>query len=398
MRLYITANSPGELSGWARPLLSSLEERLPNLKTTVVITPCQYASGQEQEVASKWESVDEVIRLNTLIKNLVFSGSKRRREKSCVMFLGGDAFHAVILGKLLACPSAAYLAKPRWHKHFASIMVPDKSSAPLFDRKNVQKDKWQVVGQLALDSVETNKSKAEVYDDLDIETTKDLVTFLPGSRPVITEYMLEFFAKVADSLSVEMSSASFVFCVSPFTTDKQLSDGLKTDIVTGPGEAVIKTKTPGGTPITLKKGGHLDVMNNSLGVLCIPGTNNLQLAYLQVPSFIIIPLNRAEKIPLDGLAGLLNPDIPPIGYIKKKIMLYMHERTGFLCTPNHLAGREVMPEIRGILDPSQIAKNVSSSLSSNERRASMINELASLSLTKGAAGKMANTIESLLKG
>jgi lipid-A-disaccharide synthase len=51
MNIIITANSPGELSGWARPLARRLKETGNNI--ILVLLPCVFSSGQEKRVASE---------------------------------------------------------------------------------------------------------------------------------------------------------------------------------------------------------------------------------------------------------------------------------------------------------------------------------------------------------
>ena len=45
--LFILTNSPGEVSGWVRPVVSELTLMGFAAKVSLVLLPCQYASGME---------------------------------------------------------------------------------------------------------------------------------------------------------------------------------------------------------------------------------------------------------------------------------------------------------------------------------------------------------------
>ena len=47
--LFILTNSPGEVSGWVRPVVSELTLLGFAAKIYLVVLPCQYASGMEAE-------------------------------------------------------------------------------------------------------------------------------------------------------------------------------------------------------------------------------------------------------------------------------------------------------------------------------------------------------------
>jgi len=49
--IVVTSNSPGELYSLVRPAIKAMHRHIPNVRIILVITPCQYASGREIEVA-----------------------------------------------------------------------------------------------------------------------------------------------------------------------------------------------------------------------------------------------------------------------------------------------------------------------------------------------------------
>ena len=50
MRIAVTANGPGEVAGWVRPLLRALYRRRPDLEALVFLVPDDYATGFEAKI------------------------------------------------------------------------------------------------------------------------------------------------------------------------------------------------------------------------------------------------------------------------------------------------------------------------------------------------------------
>ena len=48
MRIALTANGPGEVAGWVRPLLRRLYARDPQLDAHVFLVPDDYATGSRR--------------------------------------------------------------------------------------------------------------------------------------------------------------------------------------------------------------------------------------------------------------------------------------------------------------------------------------------------------------
>ena len=59
--IVITSNSPGELYSLVRPVIRSLHRNIPGVRIILVITPCQYASGREIEVARSFSEIYEIV-------------------------------------------------------------------------------------------------------------------------------------------------------------------------------------------------------------------------------------------------------------------------------------------------------------------------------------------------
>jgi hypothetical protein len=59
MRLLLTANSPGEMAGWVRPLVKAWRAREVG-PADLLLLPCTFATGQEERVARELEGIDRV--------------------------------------------------------------------------------------------------------------------------------------------------------------------------------------------------------------------------------------------------------------------------------------------------------------------------------------------------
>jgi len=124
MHIFIITNSPGELMGWVKPAAEILKEKQKETIITVVIPPCQYASGMEDRIAKKLPEVNSVVGPSQYLKYL-FLGSKpssfHQAKKGVIVFLGGDPFHAVLLSKRLKLPAVAYIQKLRWKRYLRDL-------------------------------------------------------------------------------------------------------------------------------------------------------------------------------------------------------------------------------------------------------------------------------------
>ena len=59
--LWITSNSPGEVSSWVGGVTPKLAELRPEWRTRLALVPCPYASGAEKRVAQTLKGVEEVL-------------------------------------------------------------------------------------------------------------------------------------------------------------------------------------------------------------------------------------------------------------------------------------------------------------------------------------------------
>jgi len=393
MHVLITANSPGEVAGWVQPVAESIRRQAPGVPVTLVLPPCQYASGKEQQVAASWQYIDRIVTLRGFLRALLLGRAALglpRTEDVRVLFLGGDVLHAVALAKRLRAPCYAYLAKPRWARHIRTTFVPDEASAERFAARAVPPNRYGVVGQLALDSAVVTRAAAEVRQALGGAADGSLIALLPGSRPVFTRVLIPHFVQAADEIHLRRPDIEFVMALSPFLDEALLRDPLGTGAPEPciPGQTRVAT-TPHGATVRLTTEPAVDVLSVCDLAIAIPGTTTLQIAALGVPQLVVLPLQRPDLIPLDGLLGLLPPKLWPMSAFRRRLAQVVGMGEGFFALPNRIAGREIVPELRGAIEPSDVAREVLALLGDAGRRERMVADCLEVTAGRGAAERIA---------
>jgi len=405
MHVFIITNSPGELMGWVKPATEKLKEKQKETIITVVIPPCQYASGMEDKIAAELPAVDSVVGPSQYLKYL-FLGSKpssfRPVKKGVIVFLGGDPFHAVLLSRRLKLPTVAYIQKLRWKRYFKKFMVLNQAVKEKFIAQGVEEEKVVVVGDLTKDGIKLRMSVQETFNHWGLAPEHFLISLLPGSRPEEIRYMTPFFLKVAELIKEEFPLSQFLLILSPFIGREELTAGSEDElnkVFSGVRRAKLKREneqwrltTESGLEALLVEDKRYEAMNISHLIITIPGTNTLESAYLGTPMVVAIPLNKPEAIPLDGLAGLVG-GLPLLGHpIKRWVVRWYNRYIKFTAIPNIRMGKEIVPEIRGVIEPADVAKEVIKLLRNPARLAKIKEELRKIANTEGAADKVADII------
>ena len=404
MHIFIMANSPGELVGWVKPAVEKLKEKQKKVIIIVVIPPCQYASGMEREVVENFPEVDLVVGPSQYLKYLFLGirpSSFRGVKRGVVVFLGGDPFHAVVLSKRLGLPAVAYMQKPRWKRYFKKFMVLDQAAREKFMAKRAEENKVFVVGDLTVDGIKLGMSREEGYSRWGLNSGNFIISILPGSRPEMVRYMTPFFLRAAELIKKELPKTQFLLALSPFVPKEELVSLDESEVSKVFQGAKIKLKkenekwkliTESDLEVLVVEGRQYEALNISHLIITIPGTHTLEAAYLGIPMLVTIPLNKPEAIPLDGLAGLVR-GVPLFGSsIKRWIVKWCAKRIKFTAIPNIRAGREIIPEIRGVIEAEDVAKEAIKLLRDPNGLARMREELREIAGGKGAADKVANII------
>ncbi|MBN3032991.1 MAG: hypothetical protein JW873_02740 [Candidatus Saganbacteria bacterium] len=352
--IVLVANSPGELSALVKPVAEEFS-RDATRRLTLVLTPCQYTSGRENEFS---RTLPGIARLVTAAEYKKWIFLRRRppaafSKKGAVLFLGGDLAHAMLIARRLNYPAYAYIdERIAWKGFYKKFFVPDRSTYDKF----APLEKLEITGDLMADAVAGLEKWAP---------EPGVVTFLPGSRAWEIGYMTPLYGEIMALVKKEFPAVKFQLVSSPFVPARPIA-----------GAKVIP----------------FEALANSAVIVTIPGTNTAKLAARGVPMIVVFPLNHPEVIPLEGVADLIGK-LPVIGkLLKRRVAEAANKRTKFFALPNQKADREIAPEIRGVIDPAGVAKKVIELLNDQAELKRMSAELAAAMGGPGAARKIAEEI------
>lgn len=398
--IVITANSPGELYSLVRPLIKSINKNIPFVRIILVITPCQYASGKEIEVARSFKEIFDIILpqefskwifLNKAPKGINFS------EKGLVLFVGGDLVHGILLSKKLRYPALAYITnKIGWTKEYSLFFVPDEK---LYKKviKKVNLEKVRLVGDLMVDAalIDNYKNCDDIFD----------IVFFPGSRSAHIKFLAPLFLKTADIIKQKNENIRFGLALSPYCSIAQLEEHISksnfsklektfgnSGIILNTNEKEKAIKTENGTEIKIFENNPYVAMKSAKVIITIPGTNTSEAAALGKPMLVVIPTQKPEAYIFDGLAGILG-NMPIIGKIIKRLAIaILGKKEKFLALPNRKANKMIVPEIRGQITAKQISKEALKLLNDTKKLTEISLQLKNVMGSSGASEKITSEI------
>jgi lipid-A-disaccharide synthase len=362
MRIAFTANGPGEIAGWFRPLVRRLYERDPDLDVYLFCVPDDYATGYEADLARRLYPSAHVFDPKTYLRFAL----GRRVENAPdsvdeVVYIGGDLMHALRVHSRLGGVSATYkFSKKGYREKFARFFAVDQKNVEQFRDWDTPEDKVEVVGNLAIDG-----ALLEAQQPLEDGAPADGILVMPGSRSYEVENMIPFFFTMALRIARERPGLPIAFGISPFTP----LDDVRAAIEGGGDPRVWAQRGR-----VIEEGGHaalasadgrvrFPIVRNALAaatrarlVVTLPGTKCIELAALGIPMIACTPLNAAEKITFNGPLTYLDR-IPFIGNaLKREIAVGVSRRFRFHTQPNMDAGDMVIEELHGTLTPGRVAR------------------------------------------
>jgi lipid-A-disaccharide synthase len=294
--------------------------------------------------------------------------------------LGGDLMHPVLFRKRIRGKHKlfAYSNNPGWEKHYEKIFVRNDYIRDKFLKAGASDKKLKVTGDLVYSSLKFFGTRREIRGRLGLSDDEVMLMFLPGSREFEVKYMLPVFLKVIDDITKIMGSVKPFLLKSPYisydTIKKALLYGGRIkEVESIPGElhqsdenreAFIRYS--GGKEVPILEGG-LDYWGRGMDfVVTLPGTNTIQLAYRKIPSLVVAALNKPEVIPIEGILGLFKW-VPVIGKaVIRKAFLHYVKKFRYASLPNIYTNSEVIPELFGIIQTSDITERVEIILKNNE--------------------------------
>ena len=379
-RLVVTTNGPGELMGWARPFLRAVYRQAPDARVTVVFVPCPYATGREAELTKQMFPAADVVDPKGYGRFLLRrSVAGMERGVGALQYLGGDLFHATTIARRLGLRPMTYkFTRRSYCQSFVRFFALDERNADELRRAGAPADRVRIVGNLVPDAV-----LGSLVGPAD-EALGDGVCVLPGSRPYEVRHALPFFLAAALALRKRKPGLPMTFVLSQFNDDDELRAALEGRLdaqmhgVNGRLSSDGLSIDAQGERFAVDRSGDYRALSAARLVITIPGTKCIECAVLARPMLVAVPLNRADLIVMNGVAGYLNR-VPLVGPPLKKMLVRAAERRfRFVTQPNIDADREVVPEMRGILHPDEVG----------ERASRMLDDAAGLAAARGALARI----------
>lgn len=413
--ILILSNGPGELATWVHPVVRELRRQLGNdrnqVRISVVLSPCANASGQEGAIAHSFAEIDRVQEAAQFFPFLLWGKTQDQwdwRPKGVVLFLGGDQFFPVVIGKRLGYRTVIYAEwEARWHSLIDRFGVMNST---MCDRVAPQHaHKFTVVGDLMAEA-----GKSESIENQPIGTTDFLIGLLPGSKPMKLTLGVPLTLAIAEHLHQTYPAAQFVIPVAPsleLQTLASYANPAHNPIIQklGWASATLVTpdtadplpflKTPSGTQVALwSQFPAYDVLSRCDICLTTIGANTAELGALAVPMIVLMPMHQLDIMRAwDGLPGLL-ANLPGIGTSMATLITWMVSlRPKLRAWPNIWAQREIVPEWYGEFQPQEVAVKVAHYLEHPETLQKMRSELRAVRGQPGAAEKLVQLVREALE-
>ncbi|MBD2202384.1 lipid-A-disaccharide synthase [Calothrix sp. FACHB-1219] len=408
--ILILSNGPGEVTTWVRPVVKALRQQLGDDRTSVrisvVLSPCPNASGKEAAIALSYPEVDRVQKAEHFWQFLLWGKTVDNwdwRSHGVVVFLGGDQFFPVVIGKKLGYSTVIYAEwDARWYSIIDRFGVMTAKVAERIPTKYAHK--FTVVGDLML---EANSYASLVQDK---EQTAEIIGLLPGSKAAKLAQGVPLTIAIAEYIHAQKPNTKFVIPVAP-TLDLQtlasFADSQKNSFVETfgfsgaslifPGDNQQKPilKTAKGLTIELwQESPAYQLLSQCSICLTTVGANTAELGALAVPMIVLIPTQQLDAMrSWDGLPGLL-ANLPGVGTTFAKVINWIFlRRKGLLAWPNIWAQAEIVPELVGKLQAKDIGEMVLNLLAHPEKLEQMQIKLRNVRGEAGAAQKLAALVK-----
>lgn len=383
-RLFLTSNSPGEVTTFVRPVVAAVQKRHPDWKVQVCLVPCPYATGAEAKVIRSWSESPEVWTPWQTTK--AWWKASGRCERGAIVFLGGDPWHALLLKRSFGLPCAAYF--PWVHSWQNTTWLGGFDKVALGYAGDGLR-----VGDLRVDAV-----RARLAEVPKLEERPLTLALFPGSRWLHLKAVLGPFLKVVDTVAQQFPQLRVVLAASPFVTPERLADAAAKPIDFGlalsRSELIGDTiTTEAGTQVEVLWGRSPEVIAHCDLAMSLPGTNTAELAVAGKPT--VIPLTARVPVGGGGLLGIVDR-LPGLKGLKRRLRESKKRRVGFTALPNQLAGRAVMPEFLIRDDLQDLCEVMADLLGSEEKRLAIGREAQDVMGAPGAADRLLDEIEALV--
>ncbi len=407
--VLILSNGPGELSTWVRPVVAALQShQSPQLRIriSVVLSPCPHATGQEVKLAQSIPGVTRVQGADAFFPFLLWGKTVDHwnwQAQGVVLFLGGDQFFPVVIGKRLGYPVVIYAEwETRWHAWVDRFAVMNADLIPKAPQSH--RHKLTIVGDIMADSqIALNQQIAP----LPLSPGAELIGLLPGSKPAKLMQGVPLMIAIAQSLGTQRPQTEFIIPVAPTLDLETLAKyasvknnplvkklgGVSAKLVTPEAELpYLETKT--GLKIKLwTQSPAYDVLAQCSLCFTTVGANTAELGALAIPMVVLLPTYQLDAMRAwDGLPGML-VNLPLVGSgFARVINWFVSRQKRLFAWPNIWAKEQVVPELVGKLQPETVAEIAWDWLEHPDKRLAVRSRLQQIRGEPGASKKIASIL------
>ena len=428
--IVILSNGPGEVTTWVRPVVKALRQELgesrEQIRISVILSPCPHSTGKEAAIALSYPEVDRVLDAENFSQFLVQGKTPDNwdwHSQGIVIFLGGDQFFTLLIGKRLYYRTVVYAEwEARWYRwldHFA-VMKPEAIA-------KVPKQyhhKFTLVGDLMADVIEEAEAKIPQPPNSPIPqltTSKDKKTqgnitvgLLPGSKSAKLMQGVPLCLAIADHLKKLQPNITFMIPVAPTLELETLvsfanpaQNSLINQLGWASGELIPAINDQEKPYLLTSNGTKIDLItefpayNELLKCrLCVTtvGANTAELGSLAIPMIVLLPTQQLDAMrSWDGLPGIL-ANLPLVGSGFARLINWLVLRKKRLFAwPNIWAKEEIVPELVGKLEPQAIAEKIFNYLEHPEELAQIRDRLMKVRGNPGASKKIAQIVKQELE-
>ena len=212
--ILILSNGPGEITTWVRPVVKALRNLLgydcSQVRISVMLSPCPHSTGQEAAIARGYPEVDRVQSSEYFFPFLLWGQTADNwnwRPQGVVLFLGGDQFYPLLIGKRLRYSTVIYAEwEARWYRWLDHFAVMNQSvSNPIPES---YRHKLTVVGDLMADFAPTSLNFLEM-------AVAPMIGILPGSKPGKLTQGVPLCLAIAQHIYEQKPETRFILPIAP---------------------------------------------------------------------------------------------------------------------------------------------------------------------------------------
>ncbi|NJN74331.1 MAG: lipid-A-disaccharide synthase [Limnothrix sp. RL_2_0] len=407
--LIILSNGPGEITTWVRPVVQAVRERLGSVpRISVILAPCTHSTGNEAEIARSYGEVDRVQSARHFWPFLLWGKTKENWQwfdRGMVLFLGGDQFFPLIVGKRLGFKTLIYAEwDARWYRFIDSFGVMNAQVLAKVPPK--YHHKFSIVGDLMVDL------PSESATPINLE--KPVIGLLPGSKAMKLTQGVPLMVAIAEYIQTRRPDIQFILPVAPTLTLNALAQFADpahnpvanlfskqtAQLIHHHDQAYLETSTGLKIQLITDFPAHQYLRRCALCLTTIGG-NTAELGALGIPMIILLPTQQIDAMRAwDGIPGLI-ANLPILGtwfakWLNRRMTKYVLKNNVLFAWPNLWAKREIVPELVGDLTPEGVSEIIFDWLDHPEKLAQICKDLQACRGEFGAAEKFTQVIIKLM--